>query len=35
VRWALKVHPELEILEDGVSEYRLEKTFQAAKTASR
>jgi len=35
VRWTLKGHPELEILENGVSEYRLEKTFQAAKTALR
>jgi hypothetical protein len=35
VRWALKAHPELEVLEDGVSDYRLEKTFEAAKTALR
>ena len=35
VRWMLKAHPELEILENGASEYRLEKTFQASKTSLR
>jgi hypothetical protein len=35
VRWTLKAHPELEILENGASEYRLEKTFQASKTSLR
>lgn len=35
VRWTLKSHPELEVLEDGVSNYRLEKTFKAAKTTLR
>jgi hypothetical protein len=35
VRWTLKDYPELEILEEGTSEYRLEKTFQSAKTALR
>lgn len=35
VRWALKANPELEVLEEGASEYRLEKTFEAGKTALR
>jgi len=35
VRWTLKIHPELEVLEDGVSDYRLNKTFSAAKTTLR
>jgi hypothetical protein len=35
VRWTLRDHPELEVLEDGISQYRLEKTFKAAKTALR
>jgi hypothetical protein len=35
VRWNLQAHPELEVLEEGTSQYRLEKTFQAAKTSLR
>ena len=35
VRWTLKDHPELEVLEQGMSEYRLVKTFESAKTALR
>ncbi|KAF9485780.1 hypothetical protein BDN70DRAFT_870657 [Pholiota conissans] len=35
VRWVLKDAPELEILEKGVSDYRLLKTFQLSKTSLR
>ena len=34
-RWTLKDHPELEVLEEGISEYRLIKTFESAKTTLR
>ncbi|RDB17872.1 hypothetical protein Hypma_000711 [Hypsizygus marmoreus] len=35
VRWVLKDMPELEVLESGTSEYRLQKTFLKSKTSLR
>jgi len=35
VRWTLQAHPDLEVLENGVSGYRLETTLQSARTALR
>lgn len=35
VRWTLKDHPELGVMESGLSEYRLAKTFQSARTSLR
>lgn len=35
VRWVLKDAPELELLEQGASDYRLDKTFQFSKTSLR
>ncbi|KAG6849936.1 hypothetical protein H0H93_003465 [Arthromyces matolae] len=35
VRWVLSDNPELEVLENGASDYRLYKTFQASRTSLR
>jgi hypothetical protein len=35
VMWSLRDHPELQVLEDGFSQYRLAVTLQSAKTALR